>query len=690
LLDRNAFLWLVSRERIKPRYAWALVVFFCGMYAWLIASHPNLSADLPINAAIILTVHATLKLWLASEVCSRLIEDKRSGALELLLTTPVGAREIARGQSLALRRIFLWPILFLAAAELFLGWKALGAGWRNPSPEDRALTFAAAAVVLVLDAWALKWIGLWRSMWSKGVERALLSTVAKGLALPCLVFATIYSGVQFFGGLTGRPPSYRSLLTLWFGINLVFALALGLRSRWCFLRHFRECVAGRFEGREPSREVLAPTRSSGPARPWWQRRPGAAAAAACLLLLLAGLGGRRAYWQWKVHAELKRIRAEGLPASLAELQAAARSPAAGRDAGRALMEAGQPAESGLGFALWQNVLETGSLARAGFLPNWQLDVTLEANRRQLAALWSLTNKAGYSQPPGMETWNIGKHSALGCLDYLDALDRGDRERALRDVRGLIALARALRSSPRFAAQKQACDVLRDLNLCLQRRPSFAEAEWKKIATALSGIDDDQMLLPVLHAQRVYLAASGPGNYFYAGNPAGANPALQWTSAAMRAIGSEHKRLHGLLLDCRNALGVAGKPHPERLDALQSWRLPPFLPRNAPTMSTIDPLRARIAQVVWGDAEFTARARVLQTAVAFMRYHKRRGFLPDNLSELVPDYLEAIPQDPFSGQPLAIKKGKTWIVYSVGMNRADDGGVHRLYSEATDIAFRYEF
>jgi hypothetical protein len=43
--------------------------------------------------------------------------------------------------------------------------------------------------------------------------------------------------------------------------------------------------------------------------------------------------------------------------------------------------------------------------------------------------------------------------------------------------------------------------------------------------------------------------------------------------------------------------------------------------------------------------------------------------------VVPGYLRAVPQDPFSGSPVVYKRGPAdYLVYCLDNNRTDDGGV----------------
>jgi len=65
---------------------------------------------------------------------------------------------------------------------------------------------------------------------------------------------------------------------------------------------------------------------------------------------------------------------------------------------------------------------------------------------------------------------------------------------------------------------------------------------------------------------------------------------------------------------------------------------------------------------------------LRAALACERYRLVQGNWPPTLSALVPQYLSAIPLDPFSGQPLLYRLLPDGVViYSVGTNGVDDQG-----------------
>ena len=74
-----------------------------------------------------------------------------------------------------------------------------------------------------------------------------------------------------------------------------------------------------------------------------------------------------------------------------------------------------------------------------------------------------------------------------------------------------------------------------------------------------------------------------------------------------------------------------------------------------------------------------------TACALERFRLAHGEYPENLDALVPQFLETIPNDVIGGAPLHYRRatGGTFVLYSVGWNGRDDGGVRGQPFPSTD-------
>jgi hypothetical protein len=67
------------------------------------------------------------------------------------------------------------------------------------------------------------------------------------------------------------------------------------------------------------------------------------------------------------------------------------------------------------------------------------------------------------------------------------------------------------------------------------------------------------------------------------------------------------------------------------------------------------------------------------ACALERYRLAEGHYPEELNVLAPRFISVLPHDIINGQPLKYRRtdnGK-FILYSVGWNEKDDGGVIAL-------------
>jgi hypothetical protein len=82
-------------------------------------------------------------------------------------------------------------------------------------------------------------------------------------------------------------------------------------------------------------------------------------------------------------------------------------------------------------------------------------------------------------------------------------------------------------------------------------------------------------------------------------------------------------------------------------------------------------------------------RLAEIAFALAIWHAKNGAYPQDLGALVPTCLDGIPSDLFTGKPLVYKPGEGgYVLYSLGMNGQDDGGVSSHASwDGDDIVVR---
>mgnify|MGYP003889327817 CR=1 FL=1 len=108
---------------------------------------------------------------------------------------------------------------------------------------------------------------------------------------------------------------------------------------------------------------------------------------------------------------------------------------------------------------------------------------------------------------------------------------------------------------------------------------------------------------------------------------------------------------------------------ERAYTRQEKVRPPADPFNALIMPTYRTFRWAVARNDVGHLQ-------LMTVLALHAFHLKQGRYPATLNELVPEYLQRVPVDPFDdGAPLHYRRrDDKYALWSIGPDGVDNGGV----------------
>ena len=187
----NPIWWLTSRNNHQRVWLWLIVSCACvaGVFGFFFLQ--DSSTGLWSMFGLALALHLGLGVWVASEASNSFAEARAAGAMELLLSTPLHVRQILRGQHLALRELFLGPVLLLVGVEVFLStlqiWSMTQQGDGVPARVILILVIGFCLVWFVLDLFAAAEVGMWFGLTSAKPTQALTKTVLFVLILP-LVF----------------------------------------------------------------------------------------------------------------------------------------------------------------------------------------------------------------------------------------------------------------------------------------------------------------------------------------------------------------------------------------------------------------------------------------------------------------------------------------------------------------------
>jgi hypothetical protein len=712
LLDRNAFYWLAARDRIKAHYVWlfvgslALIWFVSG---WMMG---GFILDWEISVVLLLVCFVFMKVWLVSEVCTRLVEDRSSGAFELLLSSPLSVREMVRGQTLALRRQFGRPVIaLLGLTFLLMSWAVRSSHYGHSNAEIRLL-FWSLMIMLAADLVTLKWVALWQAIQSGQVNRAASAACARVLLLPTLAFlitCVLWAlTVQVLGSNPVEGGVIGTICILWLLIGLAADAFFGLRARWLFLHHFRDVAAQRFAGErlkfQPFFEMLAALRDrlwrnrdrSGPAEPqspfwrrWWVAGP-----AVLLVCALAGAVLWKRSVQRHVESRLAAIAAKGEPIDAGGLLRWRQAVLPQENAGLIYQKAG--------MRLTLARVDWGRQIRDWPAPNAPLDARTAERISDAVAKSSLALELLHSaaklpkshfpidwshQPSNVILWQA-MHPLNPAPDILEFealfwIEQGDRARAVQSIRSLLALARAMGQEPFLSAQAIRTRSLNNAVRALERLLNHHALTDQELAD----LQNDLLQAEAATGEAVRRTFIGERalqlDSFHSRDQFGGPPG--WGSTFQKTM-ADFKQFIWEALEIRNRfliefldiadeyVRLAGQAGAGNSKALAGLAPPgPALPG---TQARYDPLRNYWNDVLRGQVKMVAGLRIAQTALAVERFRSsNQGRLPEAVGELTPQFSTSLPLDPFSQVPLQFRPlDSGYLISSAGAEGEDSGGV----------------
>ncbi len=180
-----------------------------------------------IGVLVVCAGHVLLKLWIAWAATQHMVEMRRSGMLELVLTAPMDWRLLLEGSLVSLKKAFLLPLTVMFSVQLIVlavvDPMAMGA--------LRGSLLLAIPLFTALDMFALAWYGMYQGVMSSSLTRAWFNAIGAVLLIPwCMVCVFLVILVML-----GVPAIFHvvfMLLLRWF-----FGMAVGLAvSVWAIDR----------------------------------------------------------------------------------------------------------------------------------------------------------------------------------------------------------------------------------------------------------------------------------------------------------------------------------------------------------------------------------------------------------------------------------------------------------------------
>lgn len=192
LLDINPIYWLASRHERQRLLQWIFVaVVATGGTSALLLTLGFAGTSFGAFTMLGFALGLVLKVWVSWQACATLAEARSTGAVELMLATPLTVEEIIRGHWQALQRNFFWPG---AATLTLLALPVLEAVIREPPSMSNFFWLPVPGITLfhmttfVLDLLALAWVGMWMGLSQPKAIQGFAKTIVFVIVVPSLIF----------------------------------------------------------------------------------------------------------------------------------------------------------------------------------------------------------------------------------------------------------------------------------------------------------------------------------------------------------------------------------------------------------------------------------------------------------------------------------------------------------------------
>ncbi len=204
-LDKNPVFAASARARWPHFVFWTLVTLVAINVYWIAVGSRKNPAAFQFHQNFAYALIFTNRVWITVMACHFFLEARRTGALELLLTSPLPVRTLLRGHRRSLWQYFFWPIFaigLLHVAYVLANWQAtqprtFAAGSLLPY---YVISAANSYVSFLTDVFALCAVGAWLSLSLRKAGLALLLTFAFVILIP-------WTLGYYLQGLSGLLPA---------------------------------------------------------------------------------------------------------------------------------------------------------------------------------------------------------------------------------------------------------------------------------------------------------------------------------------------------------------------------------------------------------------------------------------------------------------------------------------------------
>ncbi|MGV3773111.1 MAG: ABC transporter permease [Verrucomicrobiales bacterium] len=233
LLEKNPITWLANRNPLGRWYSLLFISLCLALYGIGFFLWGEDMLEEPVIIMIGITLHTIFKFWAIFDSVRLFSEGKKSGALDLILSTPMQVNEIVSGYWHGLLYQFRWGVAALLLFDMTL------LTFSRSSEPEWVLTCFVGIILLIIDLMTIGWLGMWLSLTRKAIN-AVTATFFYILVLPWVIFIILL--------ISRFMNSFAEAMFTFLGISLLIDFVFYQWSSSSLKGEFRNQVANQFGG----------------------------------------------------------------------------------------------------------------------------------------------------------------------------------------------------------------------------------------------------------------------------------------------------------------------------------------------------------------------------------------------------------------------------------------------------------
>lgn len=173
--DEAPISWLVRRSRMGVNVTLLVFGVATAVFLWGLAKHPKDWMDPSVFSMTMSLMHLWLLAWMAGEAATWIYRDRQSGAMELILATPLKTSGILREHFRGIQKKLMMPVIWVVVADVLFMFHDTTNYHDLRSNNFRYVLWISLIGMLLFNLFVLRWVATWMGLIARNEFNAAIA-----------------------------------------------------------------------------------------------------------------------------------------------------------------------------------------------------------------------------------------------------------------------------------------------------------------------------------------------------------------------------------------------------------------------------------------------------------------------------------------------------------------------------------